>query len=37
MRIRIGERLGNPKKWSVLDKPTYSILWKFAYDEPDFM
>ena len=37
LRIRAGERLGNPKAWSVHALPTYPMLWNFALTEPDFM
>jgi hypothetical protein len=37
LRIRAGERRGNPKAWSVRGLPTYPMLWNFALSESDFM
>jgi hypothetical protein len=37
LRIRGGERLGNPKNWSAPRAPTYPMLWKLASVEPEFM
>jgi hypothetical protein len=37
LRIRGGERRGNPKDWSVLLAPTYPMLWKFSFPGSEFM